>query len=88
MTAPHSHAAGTGPATRLGAADRLSLAAAPTFAVMALLSSLLGGDASAVLCMPAYPALPLTGMVPMYVLMAAFHCTPWLKLISPHRHSH
>jgi hypothetical protein len=25
---------------------------------------------------------PLSGMVPMYALMSAFHFTPWLKLIS------
>jgi hypothetical protein len=24
---------------------------------------------------------PLTGMVPMYLLMSAFHLAPWLKLI-------
>jgi hypothetical protein len=24
----------------------------------------------------------LTGMVPMYVLMSAFHAGPWLKVIS------
>jgi uncharacterized membrane protein len=31
-------------------------------------------------------ASPLTGMVPMYVLMSGVHLAPWLKLIS-HRRS-
>jgi hypothetical protein len=30
-------------------------------------------------------ASPLSGMVPMYVLMSAFHLAPWLKLISSRR---
>ena len=30
-------------------------------------------------------ASPLTGMVPMYLLMSAFHAAPWLKLLSRRR---
>jgi hypothetical protein len=30
-------------------------------------------------------AFPLAGMVPMYLLMSAFHLTPWLKLIAGRR---
>ena len=71
-------------ATALGAADLLSLAAAPTFAIMALLTSVLGGGAPDVLCSAAQ-ASPLTGMAPMYLLMSAFHAAPWLKLISGRR---
>jgi hypothetical protein len=63
----------------LGAAECLSLAAAPTFAVMALLTAVLGGGPLAMLC---GAASPLTGMIPMYILMSAFHAAPWLKLIS------
>ena len=59
-----------------GAADWLSLAAAPTFAIMALLT--LAGGAPDMLC----SASSLTGMVPMYLLMSAFHAAPWLKLVS------
>lgn len=60
-------------------ADRLlSLAAAPTFASMALLTSVLGS--ADVFC--SATASPLTGMVLMYLLMAAFHLAPWLRLIS------
>jgi hypothetical protein len=70
----------------LGAADWLVLAAAPTFAVMALLTVLFGSDASGALCSPAHHAAPLTGMAPMYVLMSAFHAAPWLRLISRRRH--
>jgi len=64
--------------TTLGIADWLCLAAAPTFAVMALVSCLQGGDA-AMLCMG---GSPLTGMAAMYLLMSAFHLAPWLRVIS------
>jgi hypothetical protein len=33
-------------------------------------------------------ASPLGGMVPMYLLMSAFHAGPWLKLISRRRAHH
>jgi hypothetical protein len=65
----------------LGAADSLSLAAAPTFAIMALLASVPGGSPADVLCSPAH-ASPLGGMVPMYLLMSAFHLAPWLRLMA------
>lgn len=68
-----------------GAADWISLAAAPTFALMALLTSVLGGEAQDMLCSAAH-ASPLAGMIPMYLLMSAFHSAPWLKLMA-HRHS-
>jgi hypothetical protein len=69
-----------------GAVDWLGLAAAPTFAVMALLTGLLGSGAPELLCSTAH-ASPLTGMVPMYLLMSAFHSSPWLKLVSGRRSS-
>jgi hypothetical protein len=28
---------------------------------------------------------PLTGMVPMYLLMSAFHAAPWVRLVSGRR---
>ena len=66
-------------------ADRLlSLAAAPTFAVMALLTAVLGGGGVDALCSIAGVS-PLGGMVPMYLLMSAFHLAPWLKLFSRRR---
>jgi hypothetical protein len=67
------------PCTR-GAAEFLSLAAAPTFAAMALLTVLGGGGPLAMLC--SADASPLTGMVPMYLLMSAFHAGPWLRLLA------
>lgn len=67
-----------------GAVDFLSLAAAPTFAIMALLTG--GLDATPdILCSATQHASPLNGMVVMYLLMSAFHSAPWLKLISSRR---
>jgi hypothetical protein len=63
-------------------AHRLCLAAAPTFAIMALLAGVFGGGPQALLCMTAHGASPLSGMLWMYALMSAFHSAPWLKLIS------
>ena len=59
----------------------LSLAAAPTFAIMALLTGLFGGTPDA-LCAAMQGTSPLTGMVPMYLLMSAFHAAPWVRLVS------
>ena len=61
------------------AADWLYLAAAPTFAIMALLSGVLGGSADA-LCSSG--ASPIAGMTPMYWLMSVFHLAPWLRLLA------
>lgn len=66
------------------AADWLTLAAAPTFAIMALLTCVLGGGSPDALC-SIVSASPLSGMAPMYVLMSAFHSAPWLKLILSRR---
>ena len=63
------------------AADFLSLAAAPTFAGMALLTGVLGSGPADVLCSATHSASPLSGMGLMYALMSAFHLRPWLKLI-------
>src|SRR4051795_2400278 len=77
--------AGDVDATGRGAVHWLGLAAAPTFGIMALLTGVLGAGAPDVLCSAAHDASPLSGMVPMYVLMSAFHSAPWLKLISGRR---
>jgi hypothetical protein len=58
----------------------LRLAAAPTFAAMALLCGLSGGGPADILCLTADHASPLTGMTAMYALMSAFHLPPWLTL--------
>jgi hypothetical protein len=67
-------------AAALKAADWLALAAAPTFAVMALLTGVVAEGPAAMLCSSAHVS-PLSGMVTMYLLMSAFHVGPWLKLI-------
>jgi hypothetical protein len=69
----------------LGTADWIALAAAPSFAIMALLTRLFGGGPADMLCTAAHGVSPLSGMVPMYLLMSAFHTAPWLKLISRRR---
>lgn len=67
------------------AADWLSLAAAPTFASMALLTGVSSGGPSHMLCLAGQEASPLSGMALMYLLMSAFHSAPWLKLIARRR---
>jgi hypothetical protein len=63
--------------------DRLlSLAAAPTFAAMALLTGIHDGSMPGMLCSAAHGGSSLTGMVPMYLLIAAFHFGPRLRLLS------
>ncbi len=66
-----------------GIGDWLSLAAAPTFAVMALLTGIRGEGSLDLLCAPT--ASPLGGMMPMYLLMCAVHLAPWLKLVTRRR---
>jgi hypothetical protein len=62
------------------AADWLYLSAAPTFAIMALLTGL--GLPSDMLCMAMPEGSPLSGMTLMYMLMGVFHAAPWLRLLS------
>ena len=63
------------------AADWLCLAAAPTFASMALVTGIFDGGPQDMFC-AAHHVSSVGGMVWMYLLMSAFHSTPWLKLIS------
>jgi hypothetical protein len=62
-----------------GATTWLSLAATPIFALMALLAAADTSGPADILCSAAHGASPFSGMVPMYVLMSAFHSTPWVK---------
>jgi len=80
MKAPPDHTA-----HGLGPADWLSLAAAPTFAMMALLTSGVDAVRPKMLCGFALDASPLSAMTLMYLLMTAFHVAPWLKLFSSRR---
>lgn len=59
-----------------GLAELLRYGAAPTFAVMALVSAGSGGPLDLV----CGSGSPLTGMGAMYTLMSVFHAGPWLKL--------
>jgi hypothetical protein len=62
----------------------LRLAAAPTFAIMALLAIAFDSSAPNGLCSATGSLWP-GGMAPMYLLMGVFHLAPWLKLISRRR---
>jgi hypothetical protein len=62
----------------------LGLAAAPTFAIMALWTGFFSGQQD-MLCMAMQSSSPMNGMTVMYLLMSAFHATPWLRLISSRR---
>lgn len=62
----------------------LSLAAAPAFAAMALLTAA-NGEPVAMLCSATLGSSPLSGMVPMYALMSIFHSAPWLRLVANRR---
>lgn len=81
----HSNATGAvryndeGAAVIGGIIKWLSLAAAPSFASMALLAAVTNSGPLESLCSAA--ASPVGGMVPMYLLMSAFHLPPWLNLI-------
>ena len=61
----------------------LSLAAAPTFALMAAVSAAADGGAQSMTCSMHNSAL--SGMVSMYALMSAFHFQPWLKVLGRRR---
>ena len=63
------------------AADWLGLAAAPAFATMALMTAVFGGGMEP-LCSALGQGSLMSGMIPMYVLMSAFHVGPWLRLIA------
>jgi hypothetical protein len=77
--------AGSGNAARRGLADWLCLAATPIFAIMALLTGVMGGGSPDMFCSAMQDASPLSGMVPMYLLMSVFHVSPWLTLIANRR---
>jgi hypothetical protein len=57
----------------------LGIAAAPSFAAMAIITGLLGGYRAGMIC--GLESSFLAGMAPMYLLMSVFHFRPWLKLI-------
>lgn len=80
MTAIHNRAGRRGDAAS-GVARWLGLAAAPSFAAMALAAAIVAADPAGAPCMTAPNASPLTGMTAMYLLMSLFHLAPWVRLI-------
>jgi hypothetical protein len=72
-----------GAAAARARADWLGLAAMPTFAMMAFVTSHLGVGAEP-FCSAEHGSL-LSGMAPMYLMMGAFHSGPWLRLLSGRR---
>ncbi len=64
-----------------GLADGLRFAAAPVFAIMAVLTGAHGGDAGQFVCSAAGGS-NLSGMTVMYALMTVIHAAPWLRAIS------
>ena len=68
-----------------GAAFWLGLAAAPSFAIMALITGVAGEARPEMLCSAMHGSV-LSGMVPMYLLMSVFHAAPWLRLITTRMH--
>jgi hypothetical protein len=81
VNAPQTARVGGGETNKVVSAvsNGLYLAAMPTFAVMAVLTSMNGGSAD-VICAAAHGGW-LSGMAPMYALMSAFHSGPWLRWI-------
>jgi hypothetical protein len=65
-------------------AHGLSLAAAPVFSGMALLTATWDSDVG-MLCSVTSSGTAVNGMVVMYLLMALFHASPWLSLIRNQR---
>lgn len=74
LTPPAMPRAAAGKAAWL--ANLLCLAAAPCFALMALLSAIGGADP---ICTASGPGFHAGGMGAMYLMMSAFHLPPWLR---------
>jgi hypothetical protein len=82
-----SHGSAGGGHAAAVAASWLGLAAAPTFAVMALWTIVFSSPPD-MLCMAMQGSSPISGMTVMYLLMSAFHAAPWLKLVASRRNGH
>ena len=60
----------------------LTLAAAPTFAIMALMTAWQSDGREIMIHAARRGGQLFGGMAPMYILMSAFHFAPWLGQIS------
>ncbi|MQW89202.1 hypothetical protein GHJ82_20705 [Sinorhizobium saheli] len=72
-----------GSAKAQGMAGWLSLAATPACIVMAVMTVVTGG--ATMVCSSLQEPSPLNEMATMYLLMAAFHSPPWLRLVANRR---
>lgn len=75
-------ASGSFRAGKIDVSSGLRLAAAPTFLLMGGMSAFSAPGMS--ICTTAVPWSPISDMALMYLLMAVFHLSPWLKLLSAH----
>ena len=82
--APIGRGAGSGDVAAAALVRWFGLAAAPTFAIMALWTALFRGPPDMV-CMAMRGSLTLSGMTLMYLLMSGFHSSPRLRLIVSRR---
>ena len=64
-----------------GLASWLGLAGAPTFALMALWSAFFSSQPD-MICAATQDSALMSAMTVMYLLMSAFHSSPWLNLIA------
>lgn len=58
----------------------LAIAAAPTFAAMAIMTIVTPDTGIDAMC--GSDRWSLTGMTPMYLLMCLFHTSPWLQMMN------
>ena len=72
---------------RFGLPDWLHLAATPTFALMALLTSV-GSDGQPMTCLGMTGSSALDSMGLMYLLMSISHAAPWVRLLQAARKDH
>ena len=67
-------------AWKVDVSGMLRLAAAPTFLLMGAISAF--SAPGMIICTATMPWSPIGDMALMYLLMGAFHLSPWLKLLS------